>query len=226
MINEEKIRELSISINEIREDYVDYVAIYQCSRMLLEAVFGENFEAMFEKSESKEVDVRTVATELGISLLKQDLSFQCEYNGYKVSTILLRDLNSETIKLEEPVIFINPDCRTDYINISIGKMIYLYLKYYGDVRTCLEARAGLMCFEYELVEDIIAGVFARLLLLPPKIIQKEFEKFFSEAHEQLNNKHVKIWYEYLAYITNMQVEDAVIGWQEDRIVLKLLEMCN
>lgn len=216
MISEEKIRELSASINKIRKEYVDYLAIYKCSNMLLEEVFGKDTDTKFSDSDNELVDIERIIKELGILSERQPLP---RHGKYTVIAHLLRGINRAENKARTPTILVSDECKISKSKIAIAKMIFSYLKDYDNIRSTGEVR--LMIFEYEKVEGIIADTFARLLLLPPKLVQKEFKIW--ENNNELEFADVDEWHKYLEWLAVVPLEDAVIGWQEDRIVLKLLE---
>lgn len=219
MISEEKIREISTRINGIRENYIDYLEIYQCTNMLLEAIYKDEKAKMFQNPKLCDIDIKNIARELGLGIVEQPVNRK-QYK-YFIIALLLKRKNRVTKETEATIIG-SSEVKLQLLRVQIAKLIYFYIKYYNDVRVNKEIK--LTIFEYEETEEIIADIFARLLLLPPMIVQKEF-KTWKENYGDMNDtsKHIEKWYEYLARLVCVTRDDAVIGWQEDRIVLNLLE---
>lgn len=211
MLKKEKIREVSKSINEINEDIIDYKKIYQCASMLLDAVFES--DTIFESADNLPINIRKIASEIGLELfaapvLPKDSKVPC----YIATTVTIYYPKKKNIT------FINEEKHEYYRRLAIAIHIYYYLKHYCDKD--INISSPLMPCKYNAMEEIIAKIFARMILLPPYMIEDTYVKHNGEYDNYPGCENQ--WYEYLSYVAQVPKEETVIGWQEARIVLKLL----
>lgn len=216
MLKEERIREISKCINEISEDIVDYRQIYQCTSMIFDAVFGS--DTIFESgSDHISVNIQKIASELGMKILtvalNQDIKDGEEsfYIANTVKFIFHRKVNTT---------FIDETSDEDHRRLAIAIHMYYHLKHYYDEK--INISSSLMPCKYNAMEEIIAKIFARMILLPPSTIIDEFYVTYKGEYNSFAGCENQ-WYEYLSVVAKVPKAEAVIGWQEARIVLKLLD---
>lgn len=219
MLKEEKIREISKSINEIREDIIDYRQIYQCASMLFDAIFG--LDTIFESGSKLPVDIRKIASELGFEMFPATVSVPNQDSQDKDSKIPCYIATTVTVYYPEKknITFINEAKHEYYRRLAIAIHIYYYLKHYYDKDVSVSS--PLMPCKYNAMEEIIAKIFARMILLPPYAIADEFYLKYNGEYDNFPGCENQ-WYEHLSIVAEVSKAEAVIGWQEARIILKLL----
>lgn len=216
MLEEKKLREISQKVNEIGKESMDYVGIYYSTQMLLDAVFGET--SIFEENNEDRliVNISKIVQETGIELYEQPISNEQDFIMGMMMKRRVRTTGENQI-----ICLVEDYMRYGHTRTTIAVLIYYYFKYYEDKRITKDVRSSLNI--YKTMEEMTAITFARMLLMPPLIIGKEFSEIYKgEEHgrKQLDGN----WYSYLSNLTGLQKEDAIIGWQEIRVVLKLLNL--
>lgn len=179
--------------------------------MLLDAVFES--DTIFESADNLPINIRKIASEIGLELfaapvLPKDSKVPC----YIATTVTIYYPKKKNIT------FINEEKHEYYRRLAIAIHIYYYLKHYCDKD--INISSPLMPCKYNAMEEIIAKIFARMILLPPYMIEDTYVKHNGEYDNYPGCENQ--WYEYLSYVAQVPKEETVIGWQEARIVLKLL----
>lgn len=125
MLKEEKIREISKSINEIREDIIDYRHIYQCTKMVFDVVFGT--DTIFEGTPHSHlsVNIQKIVLELGMEVIygnmpkiykRKELAIHMYY--------YLKYYNDEKVTISSPLMPLKYDTKED--------ILLFLLKYYAN----------------------------------------------------------------------------------------------
>lgn len=220
MFEEKEVRELVERIKAISESNIDYVEIYECTNMLLHMVFGDN--DIFERDSYVSVDVKRIAYEIGMKIIPNGINdSKDEENGterFYTGITVKNCYRNIGIKINN--IYIDDKRHDDYMRLTIAIHIYYYLKYYYDEEAF--AVSLFMPCKYNAMDEAIARIFARILLIRPTVVSDEFYiKYKGENHGFTGCE--RKWYEYLSIVARVPVEEAIIGWQEARIVLRLLD---
>lgn len=217
MLEEKKIREISQKVNAIGKENIDYISIYHCTQMLLDAVFGKN--SIFEENTGNRaiINISKILEEIGMVVFEQPINFNNK--NFILGTIIKR---CNRVTGEEQInCLVEVNMRWGHTRITIAVLVYYYLKYYEETRIAKSVTLPLNM--YKTMEEMIAITFARMLLMPPLIIKREFSEIYKG--EKLGRIELDgNWYCYLSNLTGLQKEDAIIGWQEIRVVLKLLDL--
>lgn len=209
MISAEKIRKLTKNVNDITEDFVDYVSIYQVTNEVLTAIYGEEITFNYDII----IDIEKIAEELDVFTVEQPISLD---RPLLAKTVNKRNLVEEGLS---KTILIDDERDKEWKRFALAKHLYYHLKYYDCVKCNIESTVSPK--QYTDMQEIIAELFARFLLLPPTIVTKEFSVYEKSSTKILKPKE---WYKYLSIVSLVPEEVAIIGWQQARIVSKLLNM--
>ena len=168
MLEEKKLREISQKVNEIGKESMDYVGIYYSTQMLLDAVFGET--SIFEENNEDRliVNISKIIQETGIKVFEQPIS----YNEQDFIMGMMMKRRVRTTGENQIICLVEDYMRYGHTRTTIAVLIYYYFKYYEDKRITKDVRSSLNI--YKTMEEMTAITFARMLLMPPLIIGKEY----------------------------------------------------
>lgn len=211
MVDEKKIRELGVTLVELsKATYIDYVGISNCAMNLLKIVFGEDY--------CFEIDVRKIATELGMMIVEQPLDrfspreekdIEERYIGKLFKRISMVTREKECILLLDTEVF--PE---NMIRCTIAKMIGHCLMNYDKDNIIKDKQK--VPIEFDEMEDVVANIFARFLLIPSSLVFQEFEEYFKNGYKK--EKREDSWYKYLSIVAFVPIYEATIAWQETRLI--------
>ncbi|MBO5413281.1 MAG: hypothetical protein J6A29_03130, partial [Clostridia bacterium] len=69
---------------------------------------------------------------------------------------------------------------------------------------------------FDEMEDVVANIFARFLLIPSSLVFQEFEEYFKNGYKK--EKREDSWYKYLSIVAFVPIYEATIAWQETRLI--------
>lgn len=195
----EFIRSLNVRLREAKKGRcIDYVIINQCAGEVLETFLGKEYAIP--------IDVEKISNSIGIEMIKQPLENGCLSKMMQKRKIT----NSEKVS----VLFVEEDEIFEKQRMAIAYQIAIYILRYKEEKYDKEYTGPVLYYKDE--EEEIAEIFARALILPLQIVQEEFEFMLkTKKNKKIDNEK---WYKYLGIKAMIPYEEAVLGWQQIKIL--------